>query len=254
MIQLLIVLATLIAASSNAHSNPIDEKCPHLTYKSAPVVNADQYICHTMYALAYNYKTKTAYYSTEYLDKSHTGSIARTNDFRVDAAIPQEYQSTLADYAAGHTGCDNARCDRGHITPDQDFSSSQVGTSESFFLSNMVPQNYQNNEIIWKYMEVHIRQYVAKGNNVYVVTGPVYTSKPIKTIGNFVGVPDKIFKIVIDGNTNKSITFLMDNKNMPTASIANQVVNLEVVEQLTGIKFDSSLDKKSVGKYSEWFK
>ena len=247
------LLWAILFLSFSVLANDLDTKCPTFVYKSAPVATADQFICHTQYGIAYNYATKTAVYTTEYLDASHTGDAKRTNDFRPDPAIPTEHSATLKDYLNTSTECNGARCDRGHMTPDQDFSSSPVTTSESFFLSNMVPQNFQNNEIIWKYMETKIRKYVAAVGPVYVVTGPIYIKKPYATIGTGVAVPDRLFKAVIDAKTGKSIAFLMDNTNYPVSSLAGLVVPLQDVEKVTGIIFDKSLDKKTSASYQAWF-
>lgn len=248
-----LLLSLLSILPTIALCNDIDNKCPTLTFKTAPVVNADQFICHQEYAIAYSYKTKTPIYTTEYLTVSHTGNIARTNNFRVDPAIPSKYSATIKDYANTTTECNGMRCDRGHMTPDQDFSSDLTSTSESFFLSNMVPQNFKNNEIIWKYLEEHIRHHVAKFNPVYVITGPVYTTKPYNTIGSGVAIPDKLFKIIIDSKTGNSIAFLMENSYLLTDTLSSKSVSLETIENITGITFDKSLNKKTVSKYSDWF-
>lgn len=247
---LLTLLSTLPAI---ALCNDIDNKCPGLTFKTAPVVNADQFICHQQYAIAYSYKTKTPIYTTEYLTISHTGNIARTNNFRVDPEIPSKYSAKLSDYSNTTTECNGMRCDRGHMTPNQDFSSDLITTSESFFLSNIVPQNFKNNEIIWKYLEIKVRQYVSKINSVYVITGPVYLNKKYSTIGSGVAIPDKLFKVIIDSKTGKSISFLMENNNIPVSALPEKVVSLYDIEKVTGISFDKSLNKKSVSNYKDWF-
>jgi endonuclease G len=117
----------------------------------------------------------------------------------------------------------------------------------------MVPQNYQNNEIIWKYLENKVRTYVVKKNPVYVITGPVYTVRPYHTIGKGVAVPDRLFKIVIDSVTGKSISFMMANVNYPVGALNGKIVPLLEIENVTGITFNSSLDKNKSASYQEWF-
>lgn len=246
----LITLA-LVCLSPFALANGIDDNCHTLTYKTAPVVSADLYICHKEYAVAYSFKSKNPIYTTEYLVASHIGKAKRTNDFRVDPAVPKQYQSKPKDYV--HAKCNDGRCDRGHMTPDQDFSATHETTSESFFMTNMVPQNYKNNEVIWKAMEVMIRKYVATHpEGVYVISGPVYKSAtPSSTIGaDKVWVPDYLFKVVIDAKTGKSIAFYMPNN--PESNLSQFVVSLSTVEAATGIKFDASLDKTTKGNFADW--
>lgn len=248
----LLFAAFLLTLSSLSFANGIDDGCAKLTYGIAPVVVADLYICHQEYAVAYSFKSKNPIYTTELLLASHTGSVARTNDFRVDPAIPKQYQASPKDYVNSGTKCNGGRCDKGHMTPDQDFSACDVCTHESFFMSNMVPQNYQNNEIIWKKMEMMFRKYVTTHPaGIYVITGPVYTSNNPATLGaNKVWIPDWLFKVGIDVTTGKSIAFLMPNK--AEVNLSQFVVNLSTIEAETGIKFDSRLDKSSVANFNDW--
>ncbi len=248
----LLILCLLFTSASAFGFNGIDSTCPQLTYKSAPQVNADQYICHTEYAVAYSWASRDPIYTTEYLIKSHTGTLPRTNDFRVDPAIDPHHQATPNDYYK--STCNGGRCDKGHMTPDQDFSACAACVHESFFMDNMVPQNYKNNEIIWKQMEMMIRTYVSTHPaGVYVITGPAYRSVNPATIGkNKVWVPDLLWKIAIDAATGKSIAFMMPNA--PETNLASFVTSISVIEQSTGIQFDPALNKTTIANFQDWKK
>lgn len=243
-------LTTII--SSTSFANGIDDICKQLTYKNAPVAKADLYICHKEYAIAYSFESKNPIYTTEYLAANHTGSDARTNDFRVDPTVPKQYQSSPKDYLNSGTSCNGGRCDRGHMTPDQDFSADETATHESFFMSNMVPQNFKNNEVIWKSMEVKFRKYVATHPaGIYIITGPIYNSTTPGTIGaNHVWVPDWLFKVAIDAQTGKTIAFMMPNSDVN--KLVNYVTTLADIEKATGITFDTSLDKNTKGDFYAW--
>ena len=235
-------LAGLVCNS--VHANPIDDNCPKLTYKHAPAATADQYICHKEYAVALSYKTRNPIYTTEYLSASHIGNLPRTNDFKADPEVPVEYAVQPTEYV--HTICHGERCDRGHMTPDKDFSSCAVCIHESFYMSNMVPQNKGNNEQIWKHLEMDIRSYVVQHGPVYVITGPVYGNNP-DHIGNGIAVPDGLFKVAIDSKTGKSTAFMMLNEDIPTDTLPEREVKLADVEAAAGITFDNSLDKQTIG-------
>lgn len=240
------IVATLMATScmAPANANPIDNRCPQLTYKHAPIIQADQFICHTEYAVALSYKTRNPMYTTEYLAVDHTGAVARSNDFKADPQVPAQYAATPKEYV--NQMCHGERCDKGHMTPDQDFSACETCVHESFYMSNMVPQNSRNNEIIWKHMEISIRNYVAAHGPVYVITGPVYGNNP-NHIGNGIAVPDQLFKIVIDVDSGASVSFLMPNADEPISDLPKFIVPLALIEGVTGVVFDESLDKYSVG-------
>ena len=163
---LLILLTPLIALA-----NPIDDRCPDFVVWGAPVIKAEgnnQYVCHTGYALNYNNRTRVSYYVVEHVKKSNlVGTAARGNDFREDPAITAQFRSTLQDYAG-------SGYDRGHMAPAADFTWSAQVMSESFFLSNMMPQNPGNNRGIWKYLEEQTRAIAQKQGDVFVITGTVY--------------------------------------------------------------------------------
>jgi endonuclease G len=233
-----------------AWGNGIDDKCKQFIFKSAPVVQADQYLCNTQYAVAYSYLSKTPIYTVEFLIASHIGNLPRTNNFRADVRIPKQYQSLPKDYFKSI--CYGNRCDKGHMTPDEDFSACAKCVSESFLMSNMVPQNSLNNEGIWKSLETMLRKYVkTHPDGLYIITGPVFVKDPRKAIGkNHVMLPDMLFKIAIDAKTGKSITFLMPN--LPETDLSKWVNNINQVEKATGIKFDSSLDKQIVANIGDW--
>ena len=45
---------------------------------------------------------------------------------------------------------------------------------DSFFLSNIVPQNYDNNANFWYKIEVYCRSLVKRYSDVYVISGPLF--------------------------------------------------------------------------------
>jgi len=249
-LRTIFITLALVCLSPFALANGIDDNCKQLTYKTAPVVSADLYICHKEYAVAYSFKAKNPIYTTEFLTENHIGKAKRTNDFRVDPSVPKQYQAKPKDYVKSI--CNGGRCDKGHMTPDQDFSATHETTSESFFMSNMVPQNFKNNEVIWKAMEVMFRKYVkTHPAGIYIISGPVYKSAKPATIGaDKVWVPDYLFKVAIDVKTGKSIAFYMPNN--PESNLSQFVVSLSTIEKATGIKFDPSLDKTTVANFSDW--
>ena len=89
----------------------------------------------------------------------------RTNDFRVDPLISTG-SADLADYR-------KSGFDRGHLTPAADMSFDETAMSETFYMSNMTPQNPQFNRGIWKDLEAQVRIWVKQFGKAYVVSGPV---------------------------------------------------------------------------------
>ena len=142
-----IVFIALWLFTSAVWANEIDDKCPQHVLLGAPVskIKKDtQYLCKINYAIHYRYDTKTAEYVVEHVTiEGTTGAVKRKDDFRPDPAIPQQHQSTLKDYAGNPY-------DRGHLAPAGNNTQNEEVMSESFFLSNMVPQVPNHNRGIWK--------------------------------------------------------------------------------------------------------
>lgn len=244
-----IIIATLFVYGT-ALANPIDDDCPQFAPYGAPIspqVEADvQYLCKLNYALQYSNNTKTATYVLEHVTKeSITGTAKRKDDFRADPSIPKQYQSLLSDYAG-------QPYDRGHLSPAGDNTQNAAVMSESFFLSNMVPQNQNNNRGIWKQLETKVRDYVLKTGDVYVVSGPIY-DKAFKTIGsNKVGVPTRLYKVIIDVKNKKASAYIFPNTALPVQDLPKYQVSISEVEIATGINFNPKLDDTSIEKLKNW--
>jgi len=235
-------------------ANGIDEKCPKHVIWSAPIAKGEsnQYLCRTDYAVDYSYTTKTPLYVVEHITSDHIKLIVdRQNNFHEDVEIVEQYRSTLKDYAS-------ADYDRGHLAPAGDFTYDKNVMSESFLLSNMMPQNKNNNRVIWNHLEQNVRKLVNKNKELYVITGTIYYPN-YKIIGNNVGVPDEIYKIVIDTNKNKMIAFKFPNKAIDAKLVANYIVSVKSIEDITEINFSPNIPDElkelelSIGKYKDWF-
>lgn len=231
----IITLIFALVISNAAWANPIDDKCPQFVLRGAPISSIhanDQYLCKTNYAIHYRFDTKTAEYVVEHVTKeSVSGKAKRKDDFRPDPAIQKEHQAQLSDYAG-------QPYDRGHLAPAGDNTQNEKIMSESFFLSNMVPQVPNNNRGIWKQLETFVREWVLENNmDLYVVSGTIYSNKS-KTIGdNKVGVPDKLFKVIVDKKTGHAIAFIFPNAALPVGDLPKYATSIAAVEKATGINF-----------------
>jgi endonuclease G len=231
-----ILAVVLLAFASLVSANPIDQKCPQHVIWGAPQAKEgnNQYLCKTGYAANYSYTTKVSTYVVEKIvGSSLTRSAARKDDFREDPEVPAQFRSTLADYQG--TGYD-----RGHMAPAADFMFDANMMSESFFLTNMMPQVPGNNRGIWKYLEELTRYWAQTHGTVYVITGTIYT-QPVKTIGKGVSVPTEIYKVVINPKTGKTIAFLFPNEKLDPKLIDNYAISIAQLEKKTGINFSPAI-------------
>jgi len=249
----MLILSLLALSVSTTHGasvtvqplTVIDSKCPQFVAFGAPVehVAAGQYICKKNYAIHYRYDTKTAEYVVEHPTKAAiTGTSKRKDDFRPDPDVAKQYQSQLADYAtAGNI------YDRGHLVPAGNNTQSDAIMSESFFLSNMIPQIANNNRGIWKQVETHVRTLAVDNDSIYVISGTIYDAG-YTTIGpNKVGVPTRVFKVIIDKKHNKAVGFIFPNKALPVADLPKYKVPVATVEKESGINFMPTLPSNLSG-------
>ena len=117
--------------------------------------------------------------------------------------------------------------------------------SESFFLSNMVPQVPNHNRGIWKQLETFVRNWVAEGKDIYVASGTVY-AQGYQTIGaNQVGIPTHMWKVIVDRKGSKSIAFLFPNEPVRTQDISATLTTIENIEKMTGLNFHPNLTDAS---------
>jgi endonuclease G, mitochondrial len=234
-----------------ALANPINDNCPQHTIHGAPISSIKentQYICHGNYAIHYRYDTKTAEFVVEHLDKLDiTGPAKRKDDFRQDPKVPDDKEATLEDYKG-------EPYDRGHLVPAADNRTDAEQMSESFYLTNMVPQDPGNNRVIWRILELGVRNTAAAGNDIYVASGTIY-EPGYKTIGKGkVGVPTKVWKVIYNHTNGETIAFIFPNKKYSSKDIPKFVVTVDEVEKATGINFFPKLEEKAEGKYdtSKW--
>ncbi|MEI8185814.1 MAG: DNA/RNA non-specific endonuclease [Chlorobiaceae bacterium] len=237
-------------------ANPIDEKAPNLVYGGAPVSSIhgyDQYLIRTTYALHYFYGTKTAEYVCEHITKKAiSGPANRKNvNFHPDMEVPDSVRAKVSDYT-------NTGYDKGHLDPAADNTQSAKVMSECFLLSNIVPQNPNNNRGIWQKLETLVRNWVKAGKDLYVVTGTVYGAR-YNTIGkDGIGIPMAMWKVIMDRNTNKTIGFMIPNAALMQSDLPKYAVPVSVIEKATGINFFPTLppellsEKNAAPKLEVW--
>ncbi len=232
----------LVLAATAALANPIDDNCPQHVIWGAPQIAKDvntQYICHLGYGINYNFETKVAHFVVDHIKVSDLAKNAKRKDnFRMDPKVDDDKEATLADYA-------KSGYDRGHIAPAANFSSSVEEMSESFYLTNMMPQNANNNRGIWKKTEGMARDFATKYGEVYVISGTIYEGEPV-VMGNNVLVPSHVYKIIIDPKNKRAMSFLFPNTKLRVRDLPNYIVSIKEIEKRSGVNFNPLLPEDSM--------
>lgn len=187
------------------------------------------------------------------------GKVGRTNNFRKDPLVTSG-SAQEADYFLKYLKPDSSYTydgfgyDRGHLAPSADFRWSSQALSESYFYSNMSPQQPKFNRGKWAELESVLRSYLDRHpkTQLYVVTGPVLREDLPKVERSLNGltIPEKYFKVVLDYQHQRAIGFILPNKEC-LAPVESYAVRIDEIEQLTGINFfpalpdemESSLEK-----------
>ncbi len=141
------IFSLTIAATSFAESCPQfspDGKQPTVSGKMSGKYRV---LCSSGYAVGHSGLTRTPLWGAEHLTGKNIDNGAgyeREDNFRADTRLPAGERSELTDYS-------RSGYDRGHVVNNRDLLPEQ--RDESFLLSNMVPQNPNNNRGLWSGIE-----------------------------------------------------------------------------------------------------
>lgn len=194
----------------------------------------EEIIEHTGYTVSHNSKWKLPnWVGYELTRREVAGQNPRDDCFAPDPMVKGN-KAELSDYkGSGY--------DRGHMAPAADMKWSKKVMKESFYLSNMCPQNPSLNRGDWNDLEEKVRSWAKRDSAIIVVCGPIVSKRP-KKIGNNLAVPEAFFKVVLSpyGKNPQAIGFIMPNEagNNPLSSYAKSI---DEVEALTKMDFFSVL-------------
>ena len=180
------------------------------------------------------------------------GEQPRSNNFSMDLDY-KDRQAMREDYS-------NSGWDKGHMAPAADMKWSQTAMCESFYLTNICPQDHTLNSRDWHLLEKNVRDWAARYGSVWVVCGPYVSVNQYGTIGERkVVIPDGFFKAVLrkEGNEWYSIAFLFKNDSS-SQPVKDAVVPVNQVEEMLGYDLFFNLDDQientveSQADYSAW--
>ena len=233
------LLLVLLVGSSSVFAGTIDEKCPQFTVKGAPQYEAhsgDQELCHLNFAVIHRCDVKAPIAVFEHLTiDDMVGPAKRKDNFHPDALVTPECSATLADYATV-----SKTHDRGHLSPAGNNKENQEIMGESFNLSNMVAQVANNNRGIWKQLETFEREWAqTAGEDYYIISGGIYDDGH-RVTGKGLGIPTRIYKIIIEKNSNTIHAWMMPNAALPVNDLSKYEVPVSAVEEATKLNFGLS--------------
>jgi endonuclease G len=160
------------------------------------------------------------------------GPAQRKDNFRADPDLAKGRRAELNDYSG-------SGLDRGHMAAAANMVFSQRAMDESFYLSNIIPQNPGLNRGQWARLEEEVRNWVGIRETLYVITGPVFRTN--RVIGDSsVRIPDALFKVIFDPLRRQGIAFLIPNELIDQFDATSYRVSVDEIEYQTGLKLLSS--------------
>ena len=235
------ILASIVVIALSVFSlqsfAQINQHCPQFTVNGTPQYQehpGDQEICHMNYAVIHRCSVKAPVAVFEHLTiEAMTGPAKRKDNVHPDSLVTPGCSASLADYSiVGKTH------DRGHMSPAGNNTQSDAIMSESFNLSNMLGQIANNNRGIWKQLETFSRQWAhMPGTDFYIISGGIFDQgHPV--VGNGLGIPTRLYKIIIEKNSRKVEAWLMPNTALPVADLPKYQVPMSAIEEATGMRFN----------------
>lgn len=198
-----------------------------------------QFIPHKGFYLVYNTSTLIPDWTAYELTKEEAeGESPRGRHFTVDPDVNGP-QGDNDDYR-------NSGWDRGHMVPAGDMKADEQMMRESFYFSNICPQNRNLNGGDWRTLEELCRQYAIQYGRIYIVCGPIIGNNIYGRLGpHQIVIPDAFFKVILTIKDGKyeGIGFIMNNE-AGHRKLNAYVKTIDEVEEVTGLDFFHLLPDK----------
>lgn len=179
--------------------------------------NPEVMISRKQYVISWNHQYRQANFVAWRLSTADMGKVPRQNNFAVDPELHRHLSERGVGRAVEPDEYQGSCFDRGHLIPSADRTANKADNSQTFLMSNMMPQTAHLNRVTWQHLEHHARELVRGTNDtLFIVAGPVFGERPAH-IGpdNDIRVPSHNFKIIvkIDENSRPQVltSVLMPN-------------------------------------------
>ncbi|XP_030579568.1 endonuclease G, mitochondrial isoform X1 [Archocentrus centrarchus] len=212
------------------------------------------------YVTSYDPRTRTASWVIERLNPASLSGQSNRKycEFKEDDSVHIFHRATNADYKG-------SGFDRGHLAAAGNHKWSQKAMEDTFYLSNVAPQNPHLNQNTWNNLEKLCRSLTKRYLNVYVCTGPLYLPRQeadgkfyvrYQVIGqNHVAVPTHFFKVLIleqgDGRGVELRSYVLPNEPISEqVPLERFLVPIETIERASGLLFVPNIMKRTSGVYA----
>ena len=236
----IILIATLILTTLSLSAQPAfrrnAKKAERKQYNIEEVVSGaatEQVIKHKGFTVSYNSILLNPNWVSYELttEEASATDVSRTDEFLPDPDARGK-QADTRDYS-------RSGFDRGHMAAAADMKWDRDAMVESFYMTNICPQDRDLNAGLWLELEQKCRYWAKKYDRVWIVCGPIFTTGHNQPIGdNHVPVPDAFYKCVcmqVDGRWTMA-AFIMPNLAL-NQELERYVFPVIGIENITGHQF-----------------
>ena len=194
------------------------------------------------YSFYWDYSKLVAHWVAYPLNNGLRGSGSRTDIWGYDPLLPASRQPTVTSTFRGGWA-------RGHQLPSADRLSYNANI-QTFYGTNMTPQNYNFNGEIWARLEDKVRVWAGKCDTLYVVTGCLVDGNISYTTdidGKSVAIPRAYYKAVLSYSKSASenggyrgCAVYLEHTHNPNETVArnhSSVMSIRDLEAKTGVNF-----------------
>ena len=209
----------------------------------------ERMVWHKRYTVSFNKKFRIPNWVAWELTYDQTlGASSGDLTFEKDKSV---------DNCPSHIDYTNSGYSRGHMCPKADNKWDGEAYKESFYMTNVCPQNQNLNNGKWKNLEERCRSTWAKDyGKIYIVCGPIIPRVNKKYIGETkILIPEKFFKAIlrevnINGKVHyEAIGYILTQKNQLYMNKCFYTVN--EIEAMTGLDLFHNLDDRIEEKVEE---
>ncbi len=135
--------------------------------------------------------------------------------------------------------------DKGHMAPRADMRWSCQALEESYYFTNICPQDHEMNSQAWRKIEELTRRLAKRYGSVFIVCGPIFGGDNPRKIGG-VFVPNAFFKALAVSTADgyRTVGFLVDN-NPQSFSPRHYAVSVDSVEAVVGRNLFPLVDEEA---------
>jgi endonuclease G, mitochondrial len=205
------------------------------------------------YVLSYNNSKGGPNWVSWHLEFQDLGNQPRTNDYRADDALPDNFTHVrYSDYAL--TGFE-----AGHLCNSEDRTTDRPNNSATFLMTNMLPQAQALNGGPWRSVERFGQNEARAGRELYIIAGAFGTGgtgergRRTSIAGGKVNVPKTFWKVLlilprgnndlrrINANTRTIAICMPNSQSIRGRNWRTFITTVRNVETATGYDFLSEL-------------